>query len=113
MSQITTHILDTALGAPAEGVSLSLKVLQGNTWVELAAGITNDDGRVPNLLVHDAPLDAGTYCMRFDTAGYLQKTAGKVFYPWVEVVFCLDGSGDHYHIPLLLSPFGYATYRGS
>ena len=113
MSQITTHILDTARGRPAAGVSLALFEREGEEWVKLASGITNEDGRVPGLLPDDLLLKAGTYCMHFATAEYFENQAGNPFYPWVDVVFNLGGSGEHYHIPLLLSPFGYSTYRGS
>ena len=113
MSQITTHILDTARGQPASGVSLVLFELDGDMWTQLAAGVTNDDGRVPDLLPADRVLPARTYRMHFATADYFSNRGEPVFYPWVDVVFNLDGSGDHYHIPLLLAPFGYSTYRGS
>ena len=113
MSQITTHILDTALGRPAASVPLSLWQLQGSEWTKLSSGVTNDDGRVAGLLTEDRTLPAGTYRMHFDTAAYFLKLDLDVFYPYVDVVFNLDDSGEHYHIPLLLSPFGYSTYRGS
>lgn len=113
MSQITTHILDTALGKPAEAVPLALYKLDGADWTQLAAGTTNNDGRVAGLLDTHRVLPAGTYRMHFDTAVYFEALASCVFYPYVDVVFNLDDSGEHYHIPLLLSPFGYSTYRGS
>lgn len=113
MSQITTHILDTARGCPAEGVSLAVYRLDDDAWTLLAAGETNSDGRVPELLESGRILDAGTYRMHFATAAYFEGQGGAVFYPWVDVVFQLPADGDHYHIPLLLSPFGYSTYRGS
>ncbi|WP_439106932.1 hydroxyisourate hydrolase [Congregibacter sp.] len=113
MSQITTHILDTARGQPAAAVPLALYQLQEGQWVEIAAGVTNDDGRVPGLLDADAKFPAGTYRMHFSTAEYYSALEIAVFYPYVDVVFNLDDGGDHYHIPLLLSPFGYSTYRGS
>ena len=111
--QITTHILDTARGQPADGVNLSLFQQDGERWTELGGGTTNNDGRVPNLLPADLTLPAGTYRMHFATADYFEGRGESVFYPWVDVVFKLDGKGDHYHIPLLLAPFGYSTYRGS
>lgn len=113
MSQITTHILDTARGCPAAGVSLALYRLDDEVWSLLAAGETNSDGRVPGLLDDDQVLEAGTYRMHFATAPYFEGLDLGVFYPWVDVVFKLPKGGDHYHIPLLLSPFGYSTYRGS
>ncbi len=113
MGQITTHVLDTALGLPAAGIELLLSVLRHGEWLELTAATTNDDGRAPDLLEGLAPLESGTYCMRFATGPYLQRTGGQAFYPWVEVVFQFDAAAGHFHIPLLLSPFGYSTYRGS
>lgn len=113
MSQITTHILDTALGKPAASVPLALYQQHGTDWTELAAGTTNGDGRVAGLLDTNRVLPAGTYRMHFDTAAYFTALDSSVFYPYVDVVFNLDSSGEHYHIPLLLSPFGYSTYRGS
>ena len=113
MSQITTHILDTAEGRPAEGVSLALQAWQNEAWSDLGAGVTNSDGRVVGLLADDVVLPAGRYRMFFETAAYFQGQNKTVFYPYVEVVFEIDVSGEHYHIPLLLAPFGYSTYRGS
>ncbi|MFK8042299.1 hydroxyisourate hydrolase [Congregibacter sp.] len=113
MSQITTHILDTALGRPASAVPLALHQFQNDEWTELSSGVTNNDGRVAGLLAADLKLPAGTYRMHFDTAAYFSKLNSDVFYPYVDVVFNLDDSGEHYHIPLLLSPYGYSTYRGS
>ena len=113
MSQITTHILDTARGRPASAVSLALYVKTEDGWDELASGVTNEDGRMPGLLAQDRILEAGTYRMFFATEEYFESRGESAFYPWVNVVFNLDGSGEHYHIPLLLAPFGYSTYRGS
>ncbi|EAQ99153.1 hydroxyisourate hydrolase [Congregibacter litoralis] len=113
MSQITTHILDTARGCPAAGVPLALFHRQDSDWVEIASGTTNEDGRVAGLLDGDRVLPAGTYRMHFATGGYFSALDLNIFYPYVDVVFNLDDGGEHYHIPLLLSPFGYSTYRGS
>ena len=113
MSQITTHILDTARGCPAEGVSIVLYQQRDEHWIELARGVTNSDGRVANLLEKDQLLDAGTYRVYFEVSGYFRNRGHNLFYPYVDVVFNIDGDGQHYHIPLLLSPYGYSTYRGS
>lgn len=113
MSQITTHILDTARGCPAEGVKVSLSRVEDSSFPQVANGVTNDDGRVADLLAADDVLEAGTYRMRFEVSGYFRNRGHKHFYPWVDVVFNVDGDGQHYHIPLLLSPYGYSTYRGS
>ena len=113
MSQITTHILDTALGKPAQGVKVVLSAWDHVAWVDIASGITNADGRVVGLLAADRVLSAGTYRMHFAIEGYLKAQNQPVFYPYTDIVFTIEGDVQHYHIPLLLSPFGYSTYRGS
>lgn len=112
-SPITTHVLDTATGSPAKGVPVILSFFQGSHWEELAKGVTNDDGRVADLLSPDTQLSQGVYKMLFDTSTYFKNNDTRGFYPYVEVVFDLRELDSHYHIPLLLSPFGYSTYRGS
>jgi len=114
MSQITTHVLDTALGKPAAGIPVLLSQAdpeQPEQWLAVDQGITNEDGRVASF--GPDKLGAGTYRIRFEIAPYLNSSGQPVFYPYAEVVFSIDNSGEHYHIPLLLSPFGYSTYRGS
>jgi 5-hydroxyisourate hydrolase len=113
MSQITTHILDIATGNPARDVPITLYVQQGEKWSQVGGGNTNDDGRIPDLCPAGEVLPAGDYRMHFDTAAYFEGRGDAVFYPWADVVFRITGEGQHYHIPLLLSPFGYSTYRGS
>jgi 5-hydroxyisourate hydrolase len=113
MSQITTHVLDTSLGKPAEGIWISLeRSVNKNRWEEIASGMTNGDGRIDNFMSQDQEVPSGIYRMRFDTRSYFERLNIKGFYPEVPVVFELSNKG-HYHIPLLLSPFGYSTYRGS
>lgn len=113
MSQITTHILDTTIGKPAQGVSIILEQLStDNKWTLLGEGKTNSDGRLPNLLSADIKLNTGTYRLIFDTASYFKTLGVKGFYPSVTIAFDLSDD-SHYHVPLLLNPFGYATYRGS
>ncbi|MGR3984551.1 MAG: hydroxyisourate hydrolase [Gammaproteobacteria bacterium] len=111
MSQITTHILDTSRGKPAAGVRLALSRRADGKWSELAAGVTDADGRVSDLLDAGAQLPAGEYKIAFDTGGYYADA--PCFYPRVEIIFRIAGDGQHYHVPLLLNPFGYSTYRGS
>jgi 5-hydroxyisourate hydrolase len=111
MSPITTHILDTSLGKPVAGVEIILYSNSNDSWKEIGRGITNSDGRIANLLNKEL-LELGTYKMRFETKGYFDKMKGATFYPYVEIVFDIRAN-EHYHIPLLLSPFGYSTYRGS
>lgn len=110
MSGITTHILDTARGCPAAGVPLRLDRWDG-TWVTLGSGVTNDDGRAPGLF--DQALEAGRYRMTFETGDYFKALGTRGFYPYAQVVFDIVDTDSHYHVPLLLSPFGYSTYRGS
>ncbi|MFT4518981.1 MAG: 5-hydroxyisourate hydrolase [Halioglobus sp.] len=113
MSQITTHILDTARGCPAAGVSISLHCESEGESQIIGSGKTNSDGRISDLLAADKVLPAGSYRMHFAVAPYFEQAGDTVFYPWADVVFNVDDSGTHYHIPLLLAPFGYSTYRGS
>jgi 5-hydroxyisourate hydrolase len=112
MSQVTTHILDTSKGKPAEGITIVLYQQHTDGWREITIGTTNNDGRIPHFLKKDATLEPGIYKMAFDTQPYFEKQAILTFYPLVEITFRIR-NGDHYHIPLLLSPFGYSTYRGS
>ncbi|MEQ8802230.1 MAG: hydroxyisourate hydrolase [Haliea sp.] len=113
MSQITTHILDIAAGCPARDVPISLHVQELLGWREIGSGRTSEDGRISDLCAKKQILPAGTYRMHFDTAAYFESRGEAVFYPFVDVVFNIGGDGLHYHIPLLLSPYGYSTYRGS
>ncbi len=112
MSQITTHILDTATGKPAKGVAIRLYQQQNGEWRETAIGITSEDGRVNDLLAKDFVLPFGNYKMKFETKEYFDKQLVQTFYPYIEIIFEID-SIEHYHIPLLLNAFGYTTYRGS
>jgi 5-hydroxyisourate hydrolase len=114
-SPITSHVLDTALGQPARGLAITLEVLSeesGDTWTLLAAQVTDGDGRVSDLLAPGG-LQARTYRLIFDTGAYFRDGGRPLFYPRVEVIFRVAAPDQHHHIPLLLSPFGYSTYRGS
>lgn len=111
-SPLTTHILDTARGTPARDVPVRLDALRDGTWVEVASGRTNDDGRLPGLLPAGG-LTNGVWRMHFDTDAYFGAQGIAGFYPYAEVVFRVTDPGSHHHVPLLLSPFGYSTYRGS
>lgn len=113
MSQITTHILDTSIGKPAAGVPIRLEHQTDNgAWQIMAQAITNADGRVTDLLEKSAVLALGIYKIVFDTEGYFSRQNISGFYPIVEIQFYIRDAA-HYHVPLLLNPFGYATYRGS
>jgi 5-hydroxyisourate hydrolase len=115
MSPITTHILDIAQGKPAAAVAVVLERRgEGDTWTELGRGTTNSDGRLADLLADDTVLGPGVYRLRFATGAYFASCGVRGFYPEVQVVIQLQAPvGRHYHIPLLLSPYGYSTYRGS
>ena len=112
MSQITSHILDTTVGKPAIGVSVILYEFKNNDWLQIAANVTNHDGRVPDLLNDDVMLSPGSYKIKFLTREYFDRSSVATFYPFIEIIFEVT-SKEHYHIPLLLNPFGYTTYRGS
>lgn len=112
-SPITTHILDIACGLPARGVRVVLAIKTGNSFVEIGSGTTDSDGRVSALLPPDHKLVPGIYKLEFFTSDYFKHQEQDGFYPAVEVTFQVKNSEQHYHVPLLLSPFGYSTYRGS
>lgn len=112
MSGITTHVLDTSAGRPAEGVAVTLEAEGDAGWQELASRRTDADGRVADLLPGDE-LAPGRHRIRFELGPYFGARGLEAFYPYAEVVFTVRDPGDHYHVPLLLSPFGYTTYRGS
>jgi 5-hydroxyisourate hydrolase len=113
MSQITTHVLDTSKGKPAEGIHIVLeKPNSGGGFTHLGQGHTNADGRLPGLLAADQKLPAGIYRITFDTGAYFKKQQVQAFYPSVSITFELKDE-SHHHVPLLLNPYGYSTYRGS
>lgn len=112
MSQVTTHVLDTTKGKPASGISIILYLGENNEWTEIARGKTNDDGRIPDLLKKEVLLQKGIYKLKFETKDYFDSAGIPTFYPYVEIIFDIQ-SGGHYHVPLLLNPYGYTTYRGS
>jgi 5-hydroxyisourate hydrolase len=108
MSGISSHVLDTAQGRPACGIPMALHRGSQGAWQPVGEGTTDDDGRVRDLLV--GPLLVGRYRLTFDLENYLGPDA---FFPSVSIVFQVADPDQHYHVPLLLSPFGYSTYRGS
>ncbi len=114
MNMITTHVLDTSLGHPAAGVPVRLEFQTGRqAWKVLGQGTTDADGRVSSLLPEGAHHLAGTYRLTFDTGAYFKGRGKESFYPEVTVFFSVLDPAQHYHVPLLLSPYGYSTYRGS
>ena len=112
MSQVTTHVLDISTGKPGKNISVRLMQSANNEWRSIAQGITNADGRVADLLPAGKNLAAGNYKMLFETGEYYAGQQIRTFYPAVEIQFTIFDDG-HYHVPLLISPFGYSTYRGS
>jgi 5-hydroxyisourate hydrolase len=113
MSSISTHILDTSRGRPAAGVNITLEVLNaGEGWSRLAEAETGADGRVSRFGVSEPQLIPGTYRLVFGVGKYFESHHQQSFYPEVVVTFLIKAT-EHYHVPLLISPFGYSTYRGS
>jgi len=114
MSVITTHVLDVALGRPAAGVAVTLEVSDGGTGFRaLGRGVTDADGRLRSLLPAGTPLRAGTYRLTFATGPYHRALGVAAFHPEVSVAFEVRDPAQAHHVPLLLSPHGYTTYRGS
>jgi 5-hydroxyisourate hydrolase len=114
MSTISTHVLDTALGRPAAGMRVILEQVDDTgIVVSLGVGETDADGRLRDLLPAGQALDLGDYRLRFDVGAYFALTKRETFYPSVMVEFTVASPASHYHVPLLLSPHGYSTYRGS
>ncbi|HEY1104756.1 MAG TPA: hydroxyisourate hydrolase [Agromyces sp.] len=122
VSQITTHVLDAQRGKPAAGVPVELYRRSGGSgsggasaggdgWELLASAVTDDDGRAKQLGPETIP--NGEYRLRFDTGAYFASTQTEAFYPEVQLTFLVAEEGRHYHVPILLSPFAYSTYRGS
>lgn len=110
MSQVTTHVLDTSKGRPAWGVSIVLYEKIADEWFELAKGITNNEGKVMKLLDDDDDLLPGIYKISFDVKHYFNSDDIHTFFPFVEIIFEVTTRAS-FHIPLLISPFGYTTYR--
>ena len=111
MSGISTHVLDTALGVPARGVSVSLERRTADGWTLLRSGVTDQSGRIPQLLPDGMPLSGGIYRLVFRVREYFGSRT--CFYPEILIEFEITDTSSHYHVPLLLSPYGYTTYRGS
>ena len=109
---ITTHVLDTSLGKAAVAMAVVLEVHRGADWVRLSAGRTDAKGRL-TLLEDAAPTGPALYRITFDTGEYHRRLDIRPFFPEVQVLFSTRDTNEHLHIPLLLSPFGYSTYRGT
>jgi 5-hydroxyisourate hydrolase len=114
MSAITTHILDTARGCPAAGVFVTLdRRADDGRWDAVGRGHTDNDGRLKTLYPGNDPLSPGVYRLTFDTQRYFDGLDVATFYPEVVVIFETAPGEKHYHVPLLLAPYGYTTYRGT
>jgi 5-hydroxyisourate hydrolase len=109
---LSTHVLDTSLGTPARGVPVTLDRHTADGWTRIGAGETDDDGRQKTLVPTGEHLLLGTYRLTFDTGAYARSKNTRAFFPEVSIVFEIVDA-THHHVPLLLSPFGYSTYRGS
>jgi 5-hydroxyisourate hydrolase len=111
---ISTHVLDTSIGRPAAGVNVRLEVQQADDgWREIGRSSTDTDGRIGALVPAGASLAAATYRLTFDVGAYFRARYIESFYPNVVVEFIVHDSASHHHVPLLVSPYGYTTYRGS
>lgn len=110
---LSVHVLNLETGLPSANIKVVLEAQQGDKWVKLNEGVTNNDGRISELYPKDANLQKGVYKVTFKTGERLKTKTQRPFFPEIPVVFVIDGSLEHYHIPLLLSSYGYSTYRGN
>lgn len=113
MSAITTHVLDTSTGRPGRGISVLLEYVAADGWKEVGAGTTDEDGRLRDLISGGAAFAAGIYRLTFEVGKYFAGQGADCFFPQVSISFEVKDAEQHYHVPLLVSPFGYSTYRGS
>ncbi|KAA1259533.1 5-hydroxyisourate hydrolase precursor [Rubripirellula obstinata] len=113
MTGITSHVLDTSQGKPGVGIAITLERMDAPSshWIDVGQGITNDDGRVGDLAADGVV--AGDYRISFAVAEYFKSQQATAFYPSIRIEFTVLDPAQHYHVPLLLNPFGYSTYRGS
>ena len=109
---ITTHVLDTAAGRPGNAIAIELERADHGSWHLVGGGVTDDDGRL-RTLTPAGPVPPGTYRIRFATGAYFAAQGVTGFFPVVEIHFTVADGAQHYHVPLLLSPYGFSTYRGS
>jgi 5-hydroxyisourate hydrolase len=113
MKRVTTHVLDTARGTPARNIPVRLERLEAGEWLLLGSSTTSHDGRCGQFVPDDKVLSPGLYRLQFDTASYFAAEKMDGLYPTVEITFQVRDGETHLHLPLLLSPNGYTTYRGS
>ncbi|HVR42029.1 MAG TPA: hydroxyisourate hydrolase [Thermoanaerobaculia bacterium] len=110
---ITTHVLDISLGRPAAGVAVTLEMREGGAWRKIGEGKTDGDGRLRTLVPSGEAIAAGTWRLTFEVGAYFRAAGREAFFPEVAIAFEVRDAAQHYHVPLLLSPYGYSTYRGS
>lgn len=110
---LSVHVLNLESGTPSSNIKVILEAQQGEKWVKLNEGTTNDQGRISELYPKDSSLKKGIYKVTFETGNWYKAKNQRTFFPEVPVVFVIDGQLEHYHIPLLISPYGYSTYRGN
>jgi 5-hydroxyisourate hydrolase len=110
---LSVHVLDLQTGQPTAGIAVTLEQRAGDQWRELAAGVTDAQGRIPALFPEDKTMVAGEYRIVFKTGEHYARQKQATFFARIPVEFTVDKPTQHYHIPLLLSPFGYSTYRGN
>ena len=110
---LSVHILDLQSGQPMAGVAVTLEQGKGSDWVQLSSGVTNDQGRIVALYPADQALSPGVYRVIFKTGQHYARLNQKTFFVEIPVQFNIEKVDEHYHIPLLMSPYGYSTYRGN
>ena len=110
---ISTHVLDTSIGRPAGAITVQLQRQHGATWTDVSRAVTDKDGRVTGLLPPAGQAGAGGYRLTFDVGEYFRARGVESFYSTISIDFIVRDAAAHYHVPLLLSPYGYSTYRGS
>lgn len=110
---LSVHVLDLQSGQPSAGIAVALEQRVGTEWRALATGVTNAQGRIAALYPEGKPVVAGEYRIVFNTGEHFARKGQASFFPRIPVEFSMDKATEHYHIPLLLSPFGYSTYRGN
>jgi 5-hydroxyisourate hydrolase len=110
---LSVHVLDLQSGQPTAGIEVTLEQRAGSGWRELARGVTNEQGRIPALYPENKPMTAADYRIVFKTGEHYKRKGQSSFFPQIPVEFTVNAPTQHYHIPLLLSPFGYSTYRGN
>jgi 5-hydroxyisourate hydrolase len=110
---LSVHVLNLQDGLPSRDVVVTLEKLSGERWTLMSSAVTNEQGRIAALFPQDAQLDKGTYRVTFKTGKWFAERKQATFFPEIPVIFSTDGSVAHYHVPLLLSQYGYSTYRGN